>query len=173
MKPKIKKAVMVRVILSFMGIILSGCAQYRRGNGPIDAVQSIYIEPVNNSSLCPRASETLTTQLTKIIQRNTPLRLASKNEANAHLQIEIVDYVQRNVTYDPKDTSIVLSLNLRVAAECTFIDREGHFLLEHQRVEANMDLGKCNHFHSLRDQAIPQLMERLAREICALLMNIW
>jgi hypothetical protein len=45
--------------------------------------------------------------------------------------------------------------------------------LERQRIEADIDLEKYSHFHSLRDQAIPQLMERLARKICAFLINIW
>jgi hypothetical protein len=96
-----------------------------------------------------------------------------KNEAHTHLQVEIIDYSQKKSTYDPKDTSIALSLALHVVAECTLIDREGRFLLERQRVEAGMDLEKCPHFHSLRDQAVPRLMGRLAREICALLVNIW
>ncbi|MDR1906984.1 MAG: LPS assembly lipoprotein LptE [Puniceicoccales bacterium] len=164
---------MVRFILFFMGMICGGCAHYQSGVGATNVVQSVYIEPVKNSSLCPKASGSLTAQLTKTIQQSTPLKLARKNEANAHLQIEIVDYSQKNSTYDPKDTSSVLSLNLRVVAECTLIDKEGHFLLEHQRVEASMDLEKQSNFLSLRDQAIPQLMERLARKIGALLVNIW
>jgi hypothetical protein len=156
-----------------MVLVLGGCAHYRSGIGPTDIVRSIYIEPIKNSSLCPKASGTLTAQLIKAIQRSTSLKLTGKNEANTHLQVEIVDYSQKKSTYDPKDTSIVLSFDLHVIAECTLIDREGRFLLERQRVEASMDLEKYTHFHSLRDQAVPQLIGRLAREICALLVNIW
>jgi hypothetical protein len=156
-----------------MVLVLGGCAHYRSGIGPTDIVRSIYIEPIKNSSLCPKASVTLTAQLAKAVQRSPSLKLTGKNEANTHLQVEIVDYSQRKSTYDPKDTSIVLSFDLHVVAECTLIDREGRFLLECQRIEASMDLEKCTHFHSLRDQAVPQLMGRLAREICALLVNIW
>jgi hypothetical protein len=163
---------MVWFVLFFMAIIFGGC-HYQRGVGPTNVMQSIYVEPVKNSSLCPKASGTLTAQLTKAIQRNTSLKLASKNEASGHLQVEIVDYSQKNSAYDPRDTSIILSLSLCIVAECTLVDRDGHFLWDHQRVEASMDLEKCNNFHSLRDQAIPQLMERLARKICTLLVNIW
>jgi hypothetical protein len=159
---------MMRFILFLMAVVLGGC-HYQRGVGT--AVQSIYVEPVKNSSLCPRASGTLTAQLTKVIQRS--LKLAAKNEADAHLRVEIVDYAKKNATYNPKDTSVVLSVSLCVVAECTLVDREGHFLLECQRVEATMDLEKCNNFHSSHDQAIPQLMGRLARKIGALLMNVW
>jgi hypothetical protein len=164
---------MMRVILLLTVLVLGGCAHYRSGIGPTDVVQSIYVEPVKNSSLCPKASGTLTAQLTKAIQRSPSLQLTGKNEANTHLQIEVVDYSQKKSTYDPKDTSIALSLDLLVVAECTLVDRDGHFLLERQRIEAAMDLEKRTHFHSLRDQAIPQLMGRLARNICALLVNIW
>jgi hypothetical protein len=156
-----------------MAMIFGGCVNYQRGVGSVDVVRSIYIEPVKNSSLCPQTSGTLTAQLTKAIQWSTPLKLVGKDEAHTHLQVEIVDYSQKNSTYDPRDTSIVLSLSLRIVAECTLFDREGHCLLEHQRVEASMDLDKCSNFHSFRDQAIPQLMGRLARKIGALLINIW
>ncbi|MDR0418216.1 MAG: LPS assembly lipoprotein LptE [Puniceicoccales bacterium] len=164
---------MIRFILLLMAMILGGCACYKKGVGSADVVQSIYIEPVKNSSLCPQTSGTLTAQLSKAIQWNTPLKLMGKNEAHTHLQVEIVDYFQKNSTYDPKDTSIVLSLSFRIVAECTLFDRKGHCLLERQRVEASMDLEKCSNFHSFRDQAIPQLMGRLARKIGALLINIW
>jgi hypothetical protein len=171
MRPREKESVMLRVIPLLL--VLGGCAHYRSGVGSRDVVQSIYVEPIRNSSLCPKASGTLTAQLTKAIQRSSSLKLAGRNEANTHLQVEIVDYSQKKSTYDPKDTSIALSLTLHVVAECTLIDREGRFLLERQRVEVAMDLEKCDHFYSLRDQAVPQLMGRLAREISALLVNIW
>jgi hypothetical protein len=173
MRPREKESVMMRVIILFMVLILGGCAHYHSGVGSKDVTRSIYVEPVKNSSLCPKASGTLTAQLTKAVQRSPSLKLAGKNEANTHLRVEIVDYSQKKSTYDPKDTSIALSFTLHVVAECTLIDREGRFLLEHQRVKASIDLEKCTHFHSLRDQAVPQLMGRLAREICALLVNIW
>ncbi|MDR1590780.1 MAG: LPS assembly lipoprotein LptE [Puniceicoccales bacterium] len=157
-----------RLILLVAAAILGGC-RYQRGTGT--AMRSIYVEPGSNGSLCPKAA--LTAQLAKAIQRSASLKLACKHEADAHLRVEIVNFLQKNSAYDPKDTSIVLSLNLCVVAECTLIDREGRFLLERQRVEVGMDLEKCNDFHLLRDQATPQLMERLAREICTLLVNIW
>jgi hypothetical protein len=172
MGARVRKSVMVRFILLAMGIIFGGC-HYQRGVGSTDIVRSVYVEPVKNSSLCPRASGTLTAQLIQAIQRSTPLKLANKNEAHTHLQVEIVDFSQKNSAYDPLDTSIALSFTLRVVAECTLFDREGHFLWERQRVEATMDLEKQDHFLSLRDQAIPQLMERLAKKIAVLLVNIW
>ncbi|MDR2812286.1 MAG: LPS assembly lipoprotein LptE [Puniceicoccales bacterium] len=160
-------------VLLFMNVFSAGCTSYQMGVGMADGMRSIYVEPVKNSSLCPQASGTLTAQLAKAIQRTTPLKLAEKNEADCHLQVEIVDYSQPHSAYDPGDTSIVLSLNLRIVVECTLVNQKGNFLLECQRIEACMDLEKCNHFHSLRDQAIPQLMGRLARKICAFLVNIW
>jgi hypothetical protein len=163
---------MVRFILLLMGIILGGC-RYKNGVGSAANVRSIYVEPVKNSSLCHRASGTLTAQLAQAIQRSTPLKLAGKDEAHTHLQVEIIDFSQKNSAYDPKDTSITLSLTLCVIAECTLIDRDGHFLWERQSVEATMDLEKQDHFFALRDQAIPQLMERLAKKISVLLVNIW
>jgi hypothetical protein len=99
--------------------------------------------------------------------------LASESEANPHLLVEIVEYSQKKSPYDPKNTSIARSLDLHVVAECTLIDRNGRLLLERQRVEAGMDLEKDSHFHSLRDQAVSQLMGRLVREIGALLVTIW
>ncbi|MDR1435023.1 MAG: LPS assembly lipoprotein LptE [Puniceicoccales bacterium] len=160
-------------ILFLLCLIFSGCSHYHSGISPQNVVQSIYVEPVKNSSLCPKASGPLTAQLTKKIQRSTPLKLAHKGEAQSHLRVEIVDFSQKNSAYDPKDTSIALSVNLRIVAECTLVDRSGKSLLERQRVEVAVDLLKGRDFHSLRDQAIPQLMERLARKICALLVNIW
>lgn len=134
-------------------------------------MRSIYVEPVSNNSLCPKAA--LTAPLAKAIQRSTSLKLVRKQEADYHLRAEIVNFSQKNSTCDPKDTSVVLSLSLCVAAECTLIDRKGQFLLDHQRVEADMDLEKGSDFHLSRDQAVPQLMERLARKICTYLVNIW
>jgi hypothetical protein len=163
---------MMRFILACFLLIFFGCARYSSSVGPAK-VQSVYVEPVKNSSLCPKASGTLTAQLVKAIQHSVSLKSAGKEEAQTHLQVEIVDFSQKDSAYDSKDTSMVLSFDLRVVAECTLTDGEGHFLLERQRVEAAMDLEKQGNFHSLRDQAIPQLMERLARKICALLVNIW
>jgi hypothetical protein len=75
-----------------MSVICRGCAHHQNGIGPSNVLQSIYVEPVKNSSLCPKSSGSLTTRLTKIIQQSIPLKLARKNEANTHLQIKIIDY---------------------------------------------------------------------------------
>ncbi|MDR2806753.1 MAG: LPS assembly lipoprotein LptE [Puniceicoccales bacterium] len=167
------------VILSFERVIslsllavFSGC-HYHRGISPTNNIHSIYVAPVKNSTLCPKASGTLTTQLIKKIQQSTSLKCVPKNEAQGHLQIEIVDFSKKSAALNPSDTSVVLIFNVSVVAECTFIDKEGRYWLEHQRIEAHMDLDKAHNFHSLQDQALPQLMERLARKICALLTNIW
>ena len=62
---------------------------------------------------------------------------------------------------------------MTIAAKCKLTDKNNRVLLDQQRVEATMELENQDYFHPLRDQAIPQLMERLARKICALLVNIW
>lgn len=159
----------MKLILFLVYGILSGCSRYYWGIPNHNLVQSIYVEPVKNSSLCPKASGSLSVQLAKRIQQNTPIKLASKEEAQSHLRVEIVDFSQRNSSYDPKDTAIVLSMNFRAVAECTLIDKNGKPLWEDQRVEVVMDVGKEKDFHSFLDQAIPQVMERLARRICMLL----
>jgi hypothetical protein len=126
-----------------------------------------------NSSLCPKASGTLTAQLTKKLQQNTPLKLAEKGAPQSHLCVEIIDFRRENSAYDAADTSNVLSINFRVAAECTLTGQDGRRILDRQRVEVAMNLEKQADFLTSQDQAIPQLMERLAKEICALLANIW
>ncbi|MDR2200822.1 MAG: LPS assembly lipoprotein LptE [Puniceicoccales bacterium] len=136
-------------------------------------MRSIYVEPVRNRSLCPKASGMLTAQLTKKIQRSAALKLMPKDEAQTCLQIEIIEFSQKGSTFDSKDTSTILSFDLRVKAECTLMDKEGRYLWERRLVEEALDLGKERNFHTLRDQAIAQLMERLARKIGALLINIW
>jgi hypothetical protein len=163
----------MRLSLFFLLAILSGCASYYRGTAASNELGTIYVEPVKNSSLCPKASWVLTAQLTKKFQQNTSLKLVGKNEARSRLCVEIVDFQRKNSTYDSRDTSKVLSINFRVVAECTLIGGNGRCILDHQRVEATMNLEKQADFHSLQDQAIPQLMDRLAREICALLVNVW
>ncbi|MDR3317512.1 MAG: LPS assembly lipoprotein LptE [Puniceicoccales bacterium] len=164
---------MIRSILFFILAIIAGCTHYHRGASLEDVAQSIYVEPVKNSSLCPKASSILTPQLIKNIQQNTSLKLTPKEKAQLHLQVEVVDFSQKSSTYNPDDTAQVLSFDLRIAAECTLIDKNGRLLLDHQRFETSMDLEKEKNFHLLRDQAIPPLMERLARKICAAVVNIW
>jgi hypothetical protein len=93
-----------------------------------------------NSSLCSKASGTLTTQLTKKLQQNTPLKLAEKGAAQSHLCVEVTDFRRENFAYDAADTSNVLSINFRVAADCTLTGQDGHRILDQQRVEAAM---KC------------------------------
>jgi hypothetical protein len=163
----------MRFLLFFLLAICPGCATYHRGTAAGDGLGSIYVEPVKNSSLCPRASGPLTAQLTKKIQRSTSWKLADKNAAPSHLRVEIVDFQRKNFAYDPADTSKILSIKLVVAAECTLVGGDGRRILDRQRVEAAMNLEKQADFHTLQDQAIPPLMERLAGEICALLNAVW
>jgi hypothetical protein len=163
----------VRFFLFFSGAIFSGCATYHRGVSAGAGPGSICIEPVKNSSLCPKASGTLAAQLVKKIQQNTPWKLAGKGAAQSHLCVEIIDFRRENFAYDAADTSNVLSINFHVAAECTLTGQDGRPILDRQRVETAMNLEKQTDFLTSQDQAIPQLMERLAKEICALLVNIW
>jgi hypothetical protein len=164
---------MGRFVLWFFLMFCGGCASYRLGNSLSDIAHSIYIEPVRNSSLCPKASGPLTAQLIKKIQQNTALKVTKMRDAQLHLRVEIVDFSQKNSAYDSKDTSLVLSSDLCIVVECTLTHCDGRLLLESQRVEAHMDLHKQDSIPLCRDQVIPQLMERLAGKICTFIANIW
>ncbi|MDR1303151.1 MAG: hypothetical protein LBJ81_00855, partial [Puniceicoccales bacterium] len=74
----------VRFFLSFLWVSFSGCATYHRGVSAGAGPGPIYIEPVKNSSLCPKAAGTLTAQLTKKLQQNTPWKLADEGAAQSH-----------------------------------------------------------------------------------------
>lgn len=171
--------------LTLAALLLIGCQTYRLGSPTQIAFDSLYIEPVHNSSFAPQAQQVLSTQVRKSIIRDGRVSLASNpNQAAARLEIELTDYQRNSSAYTHDDIDLARSYSLSLIAKVSLWDcRQNGYLFKDRIVQASEQsyvgnpfdnsVISANNFNAAEYNSIPLLTRSLAEKISHQVLSPW
>ena len=171
--------------LTLAGLTFVGCHTYRLGSPTQVSFDSLYIEPVQNSSFAAQAQQVLSTQVRKSIIRDGRVRLATNpNTAAARLEIELTDYQRNSSAYSHDDIDLARSYSLLLTAKVSLWDaRQNGYLFKDRIVQASEQsyvgnpfdnsVISANNFNAAEYNSIPLLTRSLAEKISHQVLSPW
>lgn len=167
-------AIIAVIILPPCLALLSGCANYRLGRHAEPPFRSIYIKPVANESFAPRAQALLTSQIADIFARDGLVQVATVENAEAILEVTLIDFERHITATRADDTAIASKLRLELVANCTLIDgRNGRVFFENRRITASAGAFPGEAGLQSEFQEMPVLTRNLARRIAHEVLQVW
>lgn len=151
-----------------------GCSHYQLGRHAEPPFQSVYVKPVSNASFAPQAQAILTLQIREAFLHDGLLQVDNEDEADATLEIVLVDFRSRVAGSRVEDTEIAEKLRLELGANCTLSDsRTGKVYFKDRPVSATADSFPGDRSQQAEYQAMPVLTQNLARRIAYEVLQVW
>lgn len=175
------KNILIFALAAFAGIFAVSCSNYRLAGTPVHLpFNSVYVAPVKNTSYAPQASNLLTNAIIQAINQVPNLHSAYKNDAQAILEVKIVDYKKEPVATSASDTALAASYNVVAVAECTLTRANGEVIFKNRKVRASAMLytGSAsnptyNDVLGNEYQNMPVLMRELGLKVRDAVVGIW
>jgi hypothetical protein len=155
----------MRRLWVWFALIFIGCCGYSTRSLLPGYLKTIYIQPVQNSTLRPLLGEDLTDELVIKFTRDGNLRVSPDESADLILTIEVTGYDRNALVYDTAATQ--WSYRLRYKGVCRdqvrnqILWEETRSVLE--QLEVDVD----------EEEAIVQLIESAAEEILTATLLAW
>jgi len=133
--------------------------------------------PVKNISYAPQASNLLTNAIINSINQAPQLHTAYKDDAQATLEVRIVDYKRIPVATRADDTALAASYKTEATAECTLSLSNGKIIFKDMKVKADAllypEASGVNNLIGNEYQNMPVLMRELGNKIKDAVIGIW
>ena len=165
-------------VLICAAFLSGGCANYRLAGTPVKLrFSSVYVMPVKNTSYAPQAANLLTNQIVNALNQTPRLRTAYEGDAQATLQVTIVDYKLLHVATSERDTALAASYKAQAIAQCTLTRSNGEIIFKDKRVKADAMVYPYssgeNDLIGNQYQNMPVLMRELGNKIKDAVIGIW
>jgi len=162
-------------LLGLVGLLLSGCSNYRLGTSGQLAFRTLYVAPVVNESNLPQAVAIVSTRLREEFLNDPRIILVNTaEEADATLTVSLTNYSRQSQTRQLVDTGLSRKFDVTLDAEATLRDnRDNKLIFENRKVQAvrqaYVDSGQLQSEY----QNVPLLAETLAKNIRAAALDVW
>ncbi len=163
-------------------LAFTGCSHYRLGTGAQVKFDTLFIPPVTNDANLPQAIALVTTQIRETFNRDGRVHLvASEDEADAVLLINLVSYDRKRLTAQAADTGLARKFEMTLVANCTLtLAGEDKPLYENRRIIAKRQLFTDGDAAPAYDgqlqaqyQNLPLLAETLAGKVKSATLDVW
>ncbi len=162
----------------------ASCSNYRLAGTPVELpFKSVYVAPAKNASYAPQSSELLTNAVIRAINQVPGLRTTTQSDAQAVLDIRIVEYERVPVATSSADTALAASYDMRVCAECTLVRANGDVVFKNRKIRAETMVytsgftengaAPRNDLIGNEYQNMPVLMRELGGKIKDAVIGIW
>jgi Lipopolysaccharide-assembly len=163
------------LFLGLIGLLLSGCSNYRLGTGAEISFRTLHIAPVVNESQLPQAVAIVSTQLReaflhdpRVILVNTP------EEADAILSVTLVGYGRDSQVRQTADTGLTRKFEVTLDAMVTLRDTSDNKpLFENRKVQAVRQVFVDGGQLQAEYTNVPVLAEELAKKVRAAALDTW
>lgn len=154
--------------------LLSACNYKLAGTMQPLPFRTIAVKQVVNASYSAQTSAPLTNQISKMLLQSPALELVGVDDAQAILEVEIVDYSKRIYATKSEDTELASANLVSLTARATLKDvRHGTIIFQNKEFKVDeeilMDGGSLNNEYT----AVPNITERLSRKIVDSVLGIW
>ncbi len=163
-------------------LAFTGCSHYRLGTGAQVGFETLFIPPVTNQANLPQAVALVTTELRESFLRDGRVQLvASEDQADAVLIVDLVDYRRQRLTSQVGDTGLARKFGMTLVANCTLrLTGDDKPLFEKRRIVAERQLFTDGDAAPAYDgqlqaqyQNLPLLAETLAEKLKAATLDVW
>lgn len=153
--------------------LLTGCQSYQLGTGEAPPFDSVHVAPVERRALVPQAVPELTDALRS--QLAGRIRLASREHADTVLAVTLVAYRRNRVASDPEDTRRAIAYELVLEGEASLVDtRDGRvYFVAREFVAQEIVYAFDGELIQAERQALPVLVENLARDLRDAILGVW
>ena len=154
--------------------LLCSCSNYRLAGTPVHLpFKSVYVQPVKNFSNAPQATNLLTNAISDAISQTPQLSVANAGDADAVLEVEIVDYKKTTYATRTDDTALAAAFKATIVAECTLSTR-AKTIFKKRRVSADAIIYNANaNILGNEYQNMPVLTRELGAKIRDAVIGLW
>jgi hypothetical protein len=179
---------MTRVWCLFLAsaVLAQGCSHYHVGSGPAPSFATLYIAPTKNKTVIAQSQVVMTTMIRQAFIRDGRVEVVdSPADADATLEITLVNYRRDNVANREDDVGLARKFTLRLAASCKLRDnRTGTLLFEGRTIEVQREAFTDNGlggvpFGTSNDQlqseynTLPLLADALSERVTHAVLDVW
>jgi hypothetical protein len=163
------------LLIGLIGLLLSGCSNYRLGTGGELSFRTLYIAPVVNESNLPQAVAPVSTRLRETFLRDARIILVNTpDEADAVLSVTLVNYGRSSQVRQTVDTGLTRKFDVTLDAEITLRDNaEQKPIFEKRKVQAVRQVFVDGGQLQAEYNNVPLLAEELAGKIRSAALDIW
>jgi hypothetical protein len=158
-----------------MGLLVS-CSHYNWGATGALPFRNLYVAPVQSSANVAQAQAPVTSQLRQSLLQEGMVTLTNQADADATLQVILVDYHQDVAATDTNNTLNAQSYTLELTAKCTLVNNHtGQVYFKDRPVTASEEafIQSGDSFTQSAYQAIPQLARDLGTKIKDSVISTW
>jgi len=163
--------------------LLSGCANYKLGSSAEIPFKSIYIKPTTNHSYAPQAQPIVSAQIRETFIRDARVKLvASEDEADAVLYVDLTKYKRSAGARNSNDTVIANDFDITLTAEISlYSNTRGDYLFQERGIHATTHAYIGNpytdseiiSYQQSERQAMTQLARDMARKVTDEVLSPW
>lgn len=164
------------LVASLIGAIvgLSGCAQYQLGTSAEVSFSTLYVEPVESTTLMPQARAIVSTQLREAFARDGRVSLVNSSEAaDATLQVTLRDYGREVASVKENDTGLARKYIVTLEVACTLSQKNGGKLFADRIIRVQRDAFTDGGQLQSEYQLVPLLAEALAKKMVHSVLDVW
>lgn len=173
MSSRVSVLPLVALLLAVAGWV--GCTNYQLGTAAKVDFTTLYIEPVESTTLLPQARALLSTQVREAFARDGRLALVNApGSADVTLRLVIRDYHRDVASVQENDTGLARKFTLTLGVACTLHDnRKGSDLFADRMITAQRDAFTDGGQLQSEYQALPLLAEALAKKVTHTVLDVW
>ena len=163
------------VKLSVMALLLglSGCASYQAGDGSNLAFSTIRINPVQNQSQAPQATQVINHDLREYFIQNGRVAVVNSG-AEVNLDVTLTRYDRRTIATNSQDTGLARKYAVELSARASLKGAGGEpVYFENRPVTATVDIFLDSGQTNAETNAIPLISKKLAEAIANEVLHGW
>lgn len=157
-------------------LLLSGCATYQMGTSAQLPYQNIAVGAPRNFSSLPQIEGPLNAALRQAIQSSKPLAIASANEADAILEVTLLDIRRSTAAANPQDLGRGRKFTLVLQLEYSLRkpgDSEEVYFYRGRPLTITRDIYSDSGQVDAEYQAIPAISQEIAARVTEKLVDLW
>lgn len=157
-----------------VSLLTSGCAGYRLGSMLPADIKTVYVPTFVNKTREPLIEVQTTQKAIQEFQRDGSLKVASRETADAILEVTILDYDTVPVRYDSDRRSTAETYRLWLTAQVVMKrTKDGTVIAENARIRGQTVFEVFGDLTSSKTRALPLAAEDLAHNIVETVVEVW
>lgn len=169
---------MKRFLVLWVGLALaglgSGCAGYRLGSMLPPDIKTVYVPTCVNKTSEPQIEIEATRALIQDLQRDGSLRVVNQDQADAKLEVVLVNYTIEPVSYRSDSRTSAREYRIVLRAKILMTRRSnGSVVVEHPDVRGEYVFPVLGDLSSSKLRGLPSAAEDLAHNIVEKVVEVW
>ncbi|MGA2052985.1 MAG: LptE family protein [Opitutales bacterium] len=157
-------------------LLAAGCANYQLGPTGALPFHTLYVSPVKNNGYAPQAQALVSEALRESLMQEGNLQLTNQANADATLDVVLLDYKQSIAATSSNNTLNAQSYNITLSANCTLVDnRSGKVYFKDLEVNATEEtfVQSTNNLAEPSYQTMPILARDMGKKITDAVVSTW